>query len=138
MIRNKKQYQVTNAQVSRLETALRMAQGTKSKMDPRLRRAMLAGLESQICDLKKELEQFEALEKTRSIGIGSVDELPALLTKGRIARGYTQKELASRMHVSPQQIQRYEATGYRSASFARIQEVIRVLRLDLQGRAVLK
>jgi HTH-type transcriptional regulator/antitoxin HigA len=138
MIQNRKQYQVTNSQMSKLKAGLKMAEGSKGKMDPRLQKAMVAGLQSQIGDLKKELEEFEALEKSRSIGIESVDELSALLTKGRIARGYTQKELAEKMQLSPQQIQRYEATGYRAASFARIQKTIRVLGLDFRAQVVLK
>lgn len=138
MIQNKKQYMVTNSQMSKLKTALKMAEGSKSKMDPRLQKAMVAGLQSQIDDLKREMEEFQALEKTRCIGIANVDELSALLTKGRIARGYTQKELAEKMRLSPQQIQRYEATGYRAASFARIQETIRVLGLDFRAQVLLK
>lgn len=138
MIQNKKQYQVTNSQLSKLKAALKMAEGSKSKMDPRLQKAMEAGLEAQIGILEKELEEFEILEKTRSIGIANVEELSALLTKGRIARGYTQKELAEKMRLSPQQIQRYEATGYRAASFARIQEIMRVLGLDFRAQVLLK
>ena len=138
MIQNKKQYHVTNSQISRLETALKMAEASKSKMDPRLWKAMVAGLQSQIGDLKKELEEFEALEKARSIGVQNVDDLSALLTKGRIARGYTQKELAEKMRLKPQQIQRYEATGYRAASFARVQKTMRVLGLDFRAQVILK
>lgn len=138
MIQNKKQYHVTNSQISRLETALKMAEASKSKMDPRLWKAMVAGLQSQIGDLKKELEEFEALEKARSIGVQNVDDLSALLTKGRIARGYTQKELAEKMRLTPQQIQRYEATGYRTASFARVQKTMRVLGLDFRAQVILK
>ena len=41
--------------------------------------------------------------------------------------GFSQKDLAQRLGLKEQQIQRYEATGYASASLARIQEIIEAL-----------
>jgi hypothetical protein len=60
MIQNKKQYHVTRSQISKLEIALKMAEASKSKMDPRLWKAMAAGLQSQIRDLKKKPDRANA------------------------------------------------------------------------------
>ena len=53
----------------------------------------------------------------------SIYELPAGLIKARIAAGLSQRELAERLELKAQQIQRYEAEGYASASFQRLCEV---------------
>ncbi len=54
-------------------------------------------------------------------------DLPNVLIKARIAQGLSQKDLAQRIGVKEQQIQRYEATDYSSASLARVREVASVL-----------
>ena len=53
----------------------------------------------------------------------SLADLAALLVKARIARRWTQRQLADALGIAEQQVQRYEATGYRSASLARISDV---------------
>ena len=69
-------------------------------------------------------------------GLGTVAELPANLIKARIARGLSQKDLADRIGLKEQQIQRYEATDYASASLARIKEVVSALRDKAVSRAM--
>jgi HTH-type transcriptional regulator / antitoxin HipB len=49
--------------------------------------------------------------------LGSLNDLPTTLIKARIAAGLTQKDLADKIGVREQQIQRYEANHYNSASF---------------------
>ena len=56
-----------------------------------------------------------------------VAELPTVLIKARIAQGLSQKDLAERLGLQEQQIQRYEATDYASASLTRIREVVSAL-----------
>jgi HTH-type transcriptional regulator/antitoxin HigA len=50
----------------------------------------------------------------------------------------TQEDFAARLGVKPQQVQRYEATDYRSASMERIRQVIRVLGVKLRSPAELR
>ena len=47
--------------------------------------------------------------------------------RAQIARGLNQKTLAGRLGLKEQQIQRYEASEYASASLARIRSVAEVL-----------
>ena len=47
--------------------------------------------------------------------------------QARIAAGLNQKDLADRLGLKEQQVQRYEATGYQSASLARLREVVDAL-----------
>jgi transcriptional regulator with XRE-family HTH domain len=49
--------------------------------------------------------------------------MPRALIRARIASGMTQEGLALRLGLKGQQIQRYEATEYESASFARTRKV---------------
>ena len=59
--------------------------------------------------------------------LAAVDELPTVLIKARISQGLSQKDLAERIGLKEQQIQRYEATDYASASLSRIKEVASAL-----------
>jgi transcriptional regulator with XRE-family HTH domain len=57
--------------------------------------------------------------------------LPKALIRARIAAGMTQEDLARGLGVKQQQVQRYEATDYRSAGFARILKVVQALGLTI-------
>jgi transcriptional regulator with XRE-family HTH domain len=62
----------------------------------------------------------------------SFEDLPSALIQARIASGLSQKELAGRLNLKEQQIQRYEATEYASASLERINDVIRALGVSVR------
>ena len=79
--------------------------------------------------------QFEQLRRggPKQIQIDSLDELPRALVKARIAGGLSQKELAERLGLKEQQIQRYEATDYGSASLTRLKEIAQALGVNIAG-----
>jgi DNA-binding XRE family transcriptional regulator len=133
MIQNERQYNVTRKQIATLNEALVIARSDMQEMDPRLAEAMVAGFRSQIYDLEQEIQEYERLRRAAALRLTSVSELATVLIQARIARGLTQKELAERLRLKPQQIQKYEATQYRSASLKRVLDVFRVLEVDLQG-----
>src|ERR1019366_3162994 len=62
-------------------------------------------------------------ERPAVIEAQSIEDLPRALIRARIALGMSQKELAEKMGLKEQQIQRYEATEYSAASLTRIREV---------------
>jgi len=138
MISNQRQYNVTKGQITRLENALNASKAAKARMAPRVYTAMVAGIQSQIDELKGQLREYEELEKATALDLRSAEELPDVLIRARVARGYTQKDLAERLKLKPQQIQKYEATRYRSASLNRVLEVMKALGLDLQAKIPLK
>ena len=86
-------------------------------------------MRSQLTDLEAEVQEYEALKAGhfRMERLDVVEDLAALLVMARIAQGMTQKELAERLGVKEQQIQRYEATDYGSASLSRIKAVAAAL-----------
>lgn len=138
MIQNQRQYKVTKGQIAKLEGALKASVKLSEKTDPRVYRAMIGGIEWEINRLQQQLHEFEELKETSDLVMHSVEDLPQILVKARIARGYTQKELAERVNIKPQQIQKYEITGYRSASWKRILEVMDKLGLDFEAHVPLK
>ncbi len=59
-------------------------------------------------------------------------ELPRVLVQARIAANMSQKELAERLGMKEQQVQRYEATDYAGASLTRLQEVCEAIGLNIR------
>ena len=64
-----------------------------------------------------------------------VADLPSILIKARIAQGLSQKDLAERIGLKEQQIQRYEATDYASANLSRIKEVVIAFGVEINSPA---
>ena len=138
MIKNERQYKITKAQADRFsQTLKRLEMNTDEgqRVHPLIAKARRDAVRSQLVDLEKELAEYEALKKGefRMDGLNVVAGLPDVLIKARIAQGLTQKELAERMGLKEQQIQKYEASDYASASFARIREVADALYRTDQG-----
>jgi transcriptional regulator with XRE-family HTH domain len=69
--------------------------------------------------------------------LDSLDQLPEALIRARIAAGLSQKELAGRLGLKEQQIQRYEARRYAGASLDRVQAVADALGMQIHERVVL-
>jgi DNA-binding XRE family transcriptional regulator len=133
MILNDRQYTVTNAQIARLKAALAASRDRKGKMDSQVYQSMLAGIESQIDELQKDLLQYEKLKTITKFHLTSPKEFGITLIKCRIALGLTQKDLADRMKLKPQQIQKYEETFYASASLKRIIDVTDALGMEIDA-----
>ena len=132
MIKNERQYRITKAQAVQFSEALRELEGNTAEelgLHPLLFKAKKDAVRSQLADLEEELRDYNVL-KSGDFEFGqleSVSELPRLLIKARIARGLSQKSLAGRLGLKEQQIQRYEASEYASASLARVRIVAEVL-----------
>ena len=137
MIKNEKQYRITRAQVRRFEDALtELAKESRpANITPRLWQAQHDGAASQLQDLRDQVNAYERLQmgKNKGLVLEAVEDLPKTLIRARIAAGMTQEGLASRLGVKTQQVQRYEATEYESASFARICKVVQALGLRMPG-----
>jgi transcriptional regulator with XRE-family HTH domain len=136
MIKNERQYRITKAEAEKFGRAVAelAAAGTRPKVHPLLQKAELDGLRSQLEDLRAEIEEYEALKagKRTVLEINSLEELPRAVVQARIAAGLSQKELADRLGLKEQQVQRYEATDYAGASMTRLQEVCRALGLNIR------
>lgn len=140
MAENERQYKITRAQLGRLEKALEQASKSSEKLSPKLREGVVAGIQSQIEDLKTELREYEDLKakKVADLFLESLAQLGEILIKARLARGYTQAELAERLNLKPQQIQKYEVTRYESARFRRVVDITSALEIDIQSKIDLR
>jgi transcriptional regulator with XRE-family HTH domain/Zn-dependent peptidase ImmA (M78 family) len=131
MIKNDRQFRITKAQAEKFETAVRELEqrGQSPRLHPLLQKAHVDALKSQLADLRDELREYEELRsgKRKSLSVDSFGQLGRALIQARVASGMSQKQLADKLGLKEQQIQRYEATEYQTASVARIQDIIRAL-----------
>ena len=143
MIANEYQYNLTKAQAAKFDRALKQLQtqsGSDNSIHPLLRTAEQNALQGQLETLKAGMAEYEALRsgKRKSFSAESLEELPGVLIKARIASGLTQKQLAEKLGLKEQQIQRYEATGYSSASLKRVNQVVHALGLKVREEVALR
>jgi ribosome-binding protein aMBF1 (putative translation factor) len=139
MITNERQYRITRAEAGRFEQALARAEEQGDGLHPRIRQAMRESLESQLRELREQLAEYEALRSggVRVVELDSLDGLRDVLVLARTAAGLTQKELAARLGLKEQQIQRYEASRYAGVSLERIQAVTEALGLKVREQVTL-
>ena len=125
MIKNERQYRITKAQADGLSRTFDSLGQRAGNLHPLIAKAQEDALRSQIEDLQTELHEYESLLSGgfQQDGLQAIDHLPTMLIQARIAQGLSQKDLAKRLGLKEQQIQRYEATEYASASLTRIREV---------------
>jgi len=97
------------------------------------RKLEVAAVDSQVAELRSQLDEYDALRSGRaSVGqLTSLEDLPRLLIRARIAAGMSQRALAERMGLKEQQIQRYEASDYSSANLSRLREIAIALNLHV-------
>ncbi len=97
---------------------------------------MIESLESERDILRDQLDRYEALRdgKIRTREVHSLRELPVLLIEGRIAAGLTQRQLADRLGLPEQQVQRYESTMYAGVNLDRLEAVVDALGLQIEER----
>ena len=138
MIKNERQYRITRAQAVRFSEALRNLEVNavnQSNLHAPLLALQRDALQSQLSDLEADIREYEALRAGNFAfeRLKGISELPLLLIRARIATGLSQRDLADRLGLKEQQIQRYEATDYAAASFTRIAEVVSALGIDIDG-----
>lgn len=141
MIKNERQYRISKAQAEKFERAIaEMTASRKADVHPVLYKAQIDAMKSQRTDLHHEIEEYKKLRsgKRKVVALGSLEDLPKTLIQARIAAGLSHQELAAKLGLKPQQIQRYEATDYQSASLGRVQEIVRVLGVKLRHPAELR
>jgi ribosome-binding protein aMBF1 (putative translation factor) len=134
MIKNERQYVITKAQIKKFKKALGEFDNTKSNIHPIMVKAQKEAMESQLAELEDQVKEYKKLRSGnyQTLKACSFADLPIELIRARIALGLTQKELAKRLGLKEQQIQRYEETEYASASFSRLIEIVKALDLDIK------
>jgi len=135
MIKNERQYRITTSQAVKFERAIKeTAKSINKEKNPGMRKLEIEAMKSQLNDLQRDLVEYEALRqgKRKSIALESLAELPKTLIQARIAAGMTHKQLAAKLGVNEQQIQRYEETNYSTANLEKIQEIYSALGVEFR------
>lgn len=143
MITNDRQYRISKAEAGRFLAAYEAydpAQDVSAGTHELIAKAKKDQLLSEYERLKEEIEEYENLRSGQvdTFEASSLRELPLLLVKARIARGWTQRELADALELKEQQIQRYEADLYATARLATLLKVADALELEVEELARLK
>lgn len=121
MIKNEKQYQNAKKYLQGFETAVveyekKFKEGGEDKNSNAFLNMMNAA--SMVAKYNTEIAEYENLQNGRltTVTMNILGELPEILIKARIAKNWTQAQLAERVGLKEQQIQRYESTDYAGAS----------------------
>jgi transcriptional regulator with XRE-family HTH domain len=132
MITNERQLQIARRDIERFESALD-GDMAEAGVHPTILKAQRDAVEAQLSELRREVQRYLTLRsgKIREFRIDSLAELPRALISCRIASGMTQRELADRLSLKEQQIQRYETQNYSGASFSRIADIADAVGVEL-------
>lgn len=134
MIKNERQFRITKTQRDKFAQALEeaLANSEQSTIHPLLKKAQQDALRSQLLELDEQIKEYEDLRAGNTkLEIKSLEDLPELLIKARIAAGLTQKDLAKKLGLKEQQIQRYEATAFASINLSKFVQIIKVIGLTI-------
>jgi transcriptional regulator with XRE-family HTH domain len=136
MIKNDRQYRLTRAEYQRFDDALKRLEQAEVPSDvPALRRTLeLNALQAQAEELHGQIEAYDALRSgaAQPESLHELAGLPKFLIQTRIAKQLTQKELAEKLDLKEQQIQRYEANDYSGASLERLKEIAGALNVSFE------
>lgn len=124
MIKNAQQENFTNERIKEL-TQLREDIAQDQNMSEIEKLYSLNSFDGMIATLQEEIDEYVAIRdgNLHILEAKSLEELPTLIIKARIAQHMSQTDLAKKIGIKPQQIQRYEASDYQNISFARLIEL---------------
>ena len=133
MIKNERQYKITRGKADEIRVIISELDNSplSDGLSAEMRELQLEALSGTLGDFETELADYDALHDATLIEATGIGEFPTALIRARIARGLTQRELADRLGLAEQAIQRYEAGDYASASFARLVEIAEALDLTI-------
>jgi DNA-binding Xre family transcriptional regulator len=136
MIKNERQFKITKNQVRQFELILvQLTTEFQTSGDLKLK-MQIDALETDVSKLNAEINEFERLKSgaVKVISANSFHDLPDVIIKARIARALTQKDLALKLGMKEQQIQRYETNNFASASFSILAKIVDALDITIEEK----
>jgi DNA-binding XRE family transcriptional regulator len=135
VITNQREYRITKSWITRFEKEL-VANETRElrpREDPGMRKIVHDAITSEIETLRQQIDHYERLRDGHitSREITSLRDLPSALIEARIAARLTQRQLAERLGVAEQQIQRWEANDYSGVGLDRLQSIADALGVQI-------
>ncbi|PZO55811.1 MAG: hypothetical protein DCF16_01690 [Alphaproteobacteria bacterium] len=100
---------------------------------PRMYQNAIASAARMAKRIRDEIDEYELLKAgdTEVIAVETLSSIPRALIQTRIVRKLTQKQLAEKLGVKEQQVQRWEQQEYENASYATLLDVAEALEFDL-------
>lgn len=137
MILNERQYKASRASIARFQEQMTAPADAGVELGDQKRQLVTAAYASQIEDIERELAEYDALRdgRVRFDRITSLEDLRLALIRARIAKGWTQLQLAEAMKVSEQQVQRDEMNRYARVGVDRLQSIADEVGLTFAGSA---
>lgn len=135
MIKNKKQYKKTKELMLQFKSALEDLESRAGVIeDKEDYEYTYNSYQYQYSQLREEAEVYENIRnnRTKVLVNKSIDNLHEVLIQARIARGWSQTDLAKELELSPQQIQRYESTNYEGVSLWKVLDILDALELKIE------
>jgi HTH-type transcriptional regulator/antitoxin HipB len=139
MIKNNKQASIAKETLKELEHNLSEFKLKEAEMSHAEFELGNNSFQELIRDLKNEIGEYEALVQGNfhCFQPKKLSDINKILISARIAKKMSQRELAGIIGIQEQQIQRYEATDYESATWTRIQEVALALNINFYFEKIL-
>jgi ribosome-binding protein aMBF1 (putative translation factor) len=137
MLRNELEYRNAKKRLDTLQNEVEKRSLAEERETSQTTHAVVEALRMKIEDIKRELVDYENLKNSgvSEFKAGSLDEFGEVVTKARIAKGWSQADLAKAMGTHHQQIQRYERNDWQKINLWRLQEVVDALGLRLNIHA---
>ncbi|MFA9213734.1 MAG: helix-turn-helix transcriptional regulator [Candidatus Methylacidiphilales bacterium] len=125
MIKNQKQASVSEKRLQELLKAKQDLEAGNNDINDAKYRLGISALNSLITDLQNQLDEYKQLNdgNFNCLKAKSLSDLPNVLIAARLAQKMSQKDLANLVGIKEQQVQRYEASDYETASWPRIIEI---------------
>jgi ribosome-binding protein aMBF1 (putative translation factor) len=133
MLRNEVEYRNAKKRLENLRAEVEKRSLAEERETPGNSRAVVEALNMKIDDIKREIAEYDDLKNGRvsEFEASDLDEFGEMVTKVRIARGWSQADLAEALGTHQQQVQRYERNDWQKINLWRLQEVVEALRLHL-------
>lgn len=142
MITNERQYKITKAQAQKFLDAIDkydVDAVIETGVHPMIAQAQLDQMKSEYEILVDQVNEYDELSSGdfKDFGETSFEELPLVLIKARIAHNWTQKDLAEKLKIKQQQVQRYESEKYSSCKYSTLVRISKILGLVITENAIL-
>lgn len=133
MIKNQKQAGITKIKLAELSEAKKELESRKAKCEPIEYELAENSINGLIEDLENQIKTYEALVNGNfhCLKPKNIEDIPNIIIAARLSQKISQKELAEILGIQEQQVQRYEASDFESASWIRIVEFANALNLQL-------
>ncbi|MFD0766116.1 helix-turn-helix domain-containing protein [Mucilaginibacter lutimaris] len=138
MIKNNRQFAAAQERLTVLKAELEDHFKNKDTMRPYYFESKHNTHKEMIDKLQQDIDAYNALlnGNVHFFVYNDWSELSDVLISARIHKRMSQKELAEKLGIAEQQIQRYESTDYQGAGWSRLLEIFKALGLRAEGNRV--